>query len=235
MTSAITETLSGSNNDSLLEADDFLAGGVVLVVVDDGSSRLMNLGGTFFGLPPVSTDMLLAVLRNGTAQAIVDIATRYGVTEERVRTDLFRFLEDLSRRKLLVRRSECGRAWLHRYADTAFLQGLRLAAVPLRLRLPGMGHAHLGVDLASTLRMGTIRRPMGTTRPNKASTRRLGRDRHRDQAHRPVHSGRGRGTPGTCRMQRTGACLLGSAPRARPARQISRWCRFVPISWPLLV
>jgi hypothetical protein len=78
-----------------------LAPDVVLVPVDDGSARLLNLGGSFYALSKSGSEMLGAVLSHGSEQAARDIAGRYGVDAARVATDLGELLAKLRGARLV--------------------------------------------------------------------------------------------------------------------------------------
>jgi hypothetical protein len=79
-----------------------LAPDVVLVIVEDATSRLLDMGGRFYGMPALSTAMLTGALRDGSDEAARRLADEYGVPTERVRADLDRFLGDLAVRGLVI-------------------------------------------------------------------------------------------------------------------------------------
>jgi len=68
---------------------------VLVALIDDGSSRLLDLGGTFWSLPPVTTVMLVGLL-SAAAQSVADqVAARYGADPAHVRADLDQLTDDL--------------------------------------------------------------------------------------------------------------------------------------------
>jgi Transglutaminase-like superfamily/Coenzyme PQQ synthesis protein D (PqqD) len=77
--------------------------GVVYIEVEDGTSRLLDLGNRFYGLSAVATRMLRATLDAGPDAAAERLAREYGVSLERVRGDLATFLVDLERKQLIRR------------------------------------------------------------------------------------------------------------------------------------
>jgi hypothetical protein len=86
---------------------------VILLPVQDGTVRLLNLGGRFYAVAAVGAQMLRATLERGTAAAVQHIAAQYGVARERVEADLTAFVADLQRQGLLVSgraRQRLGRA-----------------------------------------------------------------------------------------------------------------------------
>jgi hypothetical protein len=106
MNSAIRDVILPQGSDSSPSGGELhLAPTVALALVDDGSSRLLDLGGRFYGLPPVSTEILLAALRGASERTAELVAARCGVSVDRVRSDARLFLKELARRRLLVRRS----------------------------------------------------------------------------------------------------------------------------------
>jgi len=83
-----------------------LCEGVVYLEVDDGTSRLLDLGNRFYGLSAVATRMLRATLDAGPDAAAERLAREYGVPPERVRDDLTTFLVGLERKRLIRRTSD---------------------------------------------------------------------------------------------------------------------------------
>jgi hypothetical protein len=148
MTSAICDILlpGGDPGAAYSLADD-----VVLAIVDDGSSRLLDLGGHFFGLPAGSTELLVATLRHGPGPAAVQVARRTGAPLERVRADLAAFLADLQGRGLLVPAARSRRRGaVRRLVDGALaatLKGLRLGLRPFGRTWALLGLAYLSLRL----------------------------------------------------------------------------------------
>jgi Transglutaminase-like superfamily len=91
--------------DSLLEtngrADYRLSPNVLIAMVDDGSSRLLDLGGTFSALPPVTTEMVVGILNDGPELVAGQVAARFAADPARVRADLDRLTEDLVRQGVI--------------------------------------------------------------------------------------------------------------------------------------
>lgn len=98
---AITHFMTCDSRTERCSADHVLAPGVVLVRVWDGSARLLDLGGKFYGLTPGSADMLMRALARGRDQAATEIAIETGVETATVRADLTSFLDELTNDGLL--------------------------------------------------------------------------------------------------------------------------------------
>jgi hypothetical protein len=86
-----------------LEADHALAPDTALVLLEDGTGRLLDLGGNFYALPGTAAGMLRDILRAGSTAAADRIAARHGVEVARVRQDLSAFLDSLARSHLVRR------------------------------------------------------------------------------------------------------------------------------------
>src|SRR5689334_12444589 len=96
-------------------ANFILCEGVVHFEVEDGTSRLLDLGGRFYGLSAVATQMLRATLDAGPEAAAQRLAREYGVPPERVRGDLITLLVGLERKGLIRRATDRRiRAWAAR-------------------------------------------------------------------------------------------------------------------------
>ena len=78
-----------------------LASDVVLLTVDDGSARLLDLDGDFHALPAIGAALLRAALAEGIEPAVRHVAAEYDVDPARVRADLIHLLDDLIRRGLV--------------------------------------------------------------------------------------------------------------------------------------
>jgi hypothetical protein len=101
---AITEVISRNLPEyGSREGTHDLPEDVVLAVVEDGTSRLLDLGGRFYGLSSVGSTKLTQTLRYGSEEAARRIATEYGVPFERVKSDIDQFLETLERSRLVER------------------------------------------------------------------------------------------------------------------------------------
>ncbi|MFZ1106009.1 MAG: lasso peptide biosynthesis B2 protein [Hyphomicrobiaceae bacterium] len=74
---------------------------VILVMVRDGSARLLDMAGNFHAVPPVGARMLQETLANGATAAATRIAEDYGVAHRQVEDDLAVFLRDLEKQGLL--------------------------------------------------------------------------------------------------------------------------------------
>ncbi len=77
---------------------------VVQVPVEDGTLRLLDMGGDFHAVCAIGAEMLRETLQHGVPAAVERIAGRYAADAEQVRHDLDEFLRDLVRRGLVQRR-----------------------------------------------------------------------------------------------------------------------------------
>ncbi|OKH20210.1 hypothetical protein NIES593_19635 [Hydrococcus rivularis NIES-593] len=85
------------------EAQYILAPDVILLLISDGTARLLDLGGYFYAISATGTEMLEEVLERDTASAASRMALRYGVDVQQIHKDLKSFLEDLKKRGLVRR------------------------------------------------------------------------------------------------------------------------------------
>lgn len=112
-----------------------LAPDVVLAVVDDGSSRLLDLGGTFFTLTPVATDLLAGALAGPRAGSVAAVAARYRAAPDRVAADAADLFAGLERDGLVRPASGPLRSRRSRLAAAVVARVLRVGMVlPARVR-----------------------------------------------------------------------------------------------------
>jgi hypothetical protein len=78
-----------------------LAPDVILVPVEDGSARLLDLNGSFFAVSAIGAQMLQGALERPPAEVVERIAARYGAGPSQVEADLSAFLHDLEKQGLL--------------------------------------------------------------------------------------------------------------------------------------
>jgi hypothetical protein len=125
--SAITQVLSRAEDagSSGRQGKYTLAPDVVLVLVEDGTSRLLDMNHKFYGLPAIGTSMLSDTLRHGSEEAARHIASEYGVPIERVRADLNTFLHTLEGSGLVEAPGRSG-GWVRWLVTQAFLGPARL-------------------------------------------------------------------------------------------------------------
>jgi hypothetical protein len=88
---------------SSIEAGDHyrLSPDVVLVAVQDGTARLLNLAGSLFAISETGALMLRAALDGRQREACDALATRFKVRPEQVRADMEALLLDLAARGLV--------------------------------------------------------------------------------------------------------------------------------------
>jgi hypothetical protein len=79
----------------------FLPPDVILVTVEDGSARLLDMAGDFHAVPAIGARMLHETLTIGAAAAATRIAEDYQVDRQQVENDLAGFLGDLENQRLL--------------------------------------------------------------------------------------------------------------------------------------
>src|SRR6266699_2778007 len=83
------------------DAEYVLPPDVIFLTVEDGSARLLDMGGGFHAMPAVGARMLQETLAKGAAAAVARIAEDYGVARHQVESDLTVFLRDLESQGLL--------------------------------------------------------------------------------------------------------------------------------------
>jgi hypothetical protein len=87
------------------EAGEYaLAPDVLLLLVWDGTARLLDMDGCFYALSAMGATMLQETLQHDTLTAAQRIATHYGVQTQQVQEDIEPFLSELERRRLIHRR-----------------------------------------------------------------------------------------------------------------------------------
>jgi hypothetical protein len=80
-----------------------LAPHIILLLVHDGTARLLDMDGRFYALTAMGATMLRETLDRGTAAAVQTIAAQYGVAAQQVHRDLETFLRALEAQRLLHR------------------------------------------------------------------------------------------------------------------------------------
>jgi Transglutaminase-like superfamily len=85
----------------LTKSDYRLAPHVLFLRIQDGSARLLDLGGNFYAISQTGAQMLYETLMVGTATAAVRIATEYHADLSHVQNDLHIFLHDLEEKQLI--------------------------------------------------------------------------------------------------------------------------------------
>lgn len=78
-----------------------LAPDVVVLHIDDGTLRLLDLAGDFCALPVLGAEMLLGVLEEGEAATVAAMAQQYDISPEQVQADLRALLQELQQKKLI--------------------------------------------------------------------------------------------------------------------------------------
>lgn len=101
----------------------------VFLVTQDGVSRVLDLDrGQFYGLDPISTQLLTLVLETNPDHAVATIVSDFDVEPARVRRDLAELLGALTRKKVIVAPCRQGRsARVARRLATALRSGLTRA------------------------------------------------------------------------------------------------------------
>lgn len=85
----------------VINSDYHLAPDVLFLRVQDGSARLLDLGGNFYSISQTGAQMLYQTLVMGKATAAVSIATEYRVECSHIQNDLHAFLHDLEKKRLI--------------------------------------------------------------------------------------------------------------------------------------
>jgi hypothetical protein len=95
-------------------SDYHLAPNVLFLRIQDGSARLLDLGGNFYAISQTGAQMLYETLVRGKKTAAVNIADEYGVELSSVQNDLHAFLHDLEKKRLIFHAQPCQRAFTSR-------------------------------------------------------------------------------------------------------------------------
>jgi hypothetical protein len=85
------------------EVNYLLAPDVVLLLIQDGTARLLDIDGDFYTISHTGAFMLQETLREGIVAAEHTIAEKYGVEVTHIHDDLQKFLHDLERKGLICR------------------------------------------------------------------------------------------------------------------------------------
>lgn len=83
------------------EGDYRLAPDVLFLRIQDGSARLLDLGGNFYALSQMGAQMLYEALHGNTAAVAARIAREYHAEVSHVQDDLHAFLHDLEEKRLI--------------------------------------------------------------------------------------------------------------------------------------
>ncbi len=114
-------------NAGALAGDYVLAPDVVLVLLDDGTSRLLDLAGSFYALSATATAMLSETLHAGEHGAAERIAARFRVASSAVADDIRRFLNGLEQLRLIGRPGQTRRPASGRLAALVLAPALHAA------------------------------------------------------------------------------------------------------------
>jgi hypothetical protein len=82
---------------------------VILVLVHDGTARLLDMDGRFYAVSAIGAEMLQESLEQDSEAAVNKMVAQYGEGAQRVRRDLADFLQQLEKRRLIKRRGSIGR------------------------------------------------------------------------------------------------------------------------------
>ncbi|MBE8990360.1 lasso peptide biosynthesis B2 protein [Nostoc sp. LEGE 12450] len=106
----------------------------VILFLQDGVARLLDFNrGRFYGLDLVSTKMLMLLIERGLETSVHHIAQEYGVAEEKVRTDLTKFLRDLQSKQLIHSQLPCS----HPVVPSPFITSILLTLAWISIRTLG--------------------------------------------------------------------------------------------------
>lgn len=86
-----------------------LALDVILVPVQDGTARLLDMSGRFYAVSALGARMLQDTLAQGTAAAVRSIAAQYRVDTTQVQRDVDTFLHELAKARLICHPLRRGR------------------------------------------------------------------------------------------------------------------------------
>ncbi len=124
-----------SNDDTAPNhADYILSPDVLFISADDGSARLLDLGGQFFSVSEVGAIMLQIVLKRGVEAAVQEVSTRFAANSAQVRRDLIAMLADFEQKGLIRPADSTNRA--PRRAERRALAWIVALPLPLILAAP---------------------------------------------------------------------------------------------------
>lgn len=92
----------------LTNSDYRLAPHVIFLRIQDGSARLLDLGGNFYAISQTGAQMLYETLTMGTATVATRIATEYHAELSLVQNDLQAFLRDLEHKRIILHNNRSG-------------------------------------------------------------------------------------------------------------------------------
>jgi Transglutaminase-like superfamily len=84
-------------------ADYVLAPNVILLLLQDETARLLDLGGNFYAVTAIGAKMLQETFDRGTVGAVQSIAATYNIEARQVQADLDIFFQKLEKQRLIYR------------------------------------------------------------------------------------------------------------------------------------
>jgi hypothetical protein len=130
-----TTTVRADGQEHSLSAD------TAVLLMDDGSARILDMADRFYALPPIGALMLVRTLQHGRAAAAQQVAEAYGVAKDRVQGDLNCLLAPLEQTGVLRQSADGSGQWR---ASVAGLAARLLHSVSRRLpSLQARAAAHL--------------------------------------------------------------------------------------------
>ena len=97
------ESIISAETDNKRTAACLLAPDVILLLIQDGTARLLDVGGNFYAISQVGASMLQEALRGDTTTVAHKIATAYEADPQHIQNDLNIFLCDLEEKHLIER------------------------------------------------------------------------------------------------------------------------------------
>ena len=88
------------------KAEYELSPNVVFLPVQDGTARLLDMGGKFYAIGQVGAEMLKGILDQGVEATVIRLAGQYEVEPRRIQKDLHTLLDDLRSQGLICNRQE---------------------------------------------------------------------------------------------------------------------------------
>lgn len=98
MMTVVTSQKQGTAPD---QSEYALSPNVVLLLSQDGTARLLDMGGKFYALPATGAQMLKGTLEQGASATVTRLADQYGVSSGQVQADLNTLLDNLEQRGLI--------------------------------------------------------------------------------------------------------------------------------------
>ena len=128
----ITRVLPGGLKGGSQAGQYRLALDVLLVMLDDGSARVLNLSGNCYAISPIGAEMLYHALSEGEENSAETLSSKYDAPIATIVDDQSSFLQSLERRRLIYRAQGRPQRDLHRISALAIQSVLKAIRAAVR-------------------------------------------------------------------------------------------------------